>query len=142
MLLSQDLSRAKIADVGLSRIMVGSHASSASDAVGTFSYAAPEQILGYKLTPKVRPPASSTERWAHDHSLECSSASCAAAPQHLPVTASPSVMISAYVLLCVQTLPSFTHSIAISDCLCETSPVWFWPLSSPWSGLQSKMLQP
>ena len=75
MLLSQDLSRAKIADVGLSRIMVGSHASSASDAVGTFSYAAPEQILGYKLTPKVLSPASGIDCLALDHSLDCSTAS-------------------------------------------------------------------
>lgn len=65
-LLTADYRHAKVADVGLSRIMHGSHASSTSDAVGTFSYAAPEQILGYKLTPKVRfVPAAPVWKLAH-----------------------------------------------------------------------------
>ncbi len=54
-LLNKGCSIAKIADCGLSR-MLDSHAFSSTNPLhATFAYAAPELLLGYKCTDKVRP---------------------------------------------------------------------------------------
>ena len=52
-LLTKGCSSAKIADVGLSRVLDSLSFSSASIPYGTFSYAAPEILLGYQCTEKV-----------------------------------------------------------------------------------------
>ena len=44
---------AKIADVGLAKVMTGADQQSGDCTAGTFAYAAPELILGYHCTEKV-----------------------------------------------------------------------------------------
>ena len=52
-LLTKNSQSAKIADVGLSRVLDSLSFSSANIAYGTFAYAAPEVLLGYACTEKV-----------------------------------------------------------------------------------------
>ena len=47
-LLNQDATVAKIADVGTSRLAEMTHSTSSLEAVGTFAYAAPEQLMGQR----------------------------------------------------------------------------------------------
>lgn len=69
MLLTADHSEAKIGDVGLSKILQSAYTGTASNNVGTLTYAAPEAILGEKCDTKVCPaPCSSPViRSVHAH---------------------------------------------------------------------------
>ena len=53
-LLTADHSEAKIGDVGLSKILQSAYTGTASNNVGTLTYAAPEAILGEKCDTRVR----------------------------------------------------------------------------------------
>lgn len=63
-LLAKGQTAAKLADVGLSRVLNSLSFSSASSTYGTFAYAAPELLLSYTCTEKVMPQLL-TERVAH-----------------------------------------------------------------------------
>lgn len=52
-LLTADHAIAKIGDVGLSRVLHSTYTGNASNNVGTFTYAAPEAILGEKCDARV-----------------------------------------------------------------------------------------
>ena len=56
-LLTGDHATAKIGDVGLSRVLHSTYTGNASNNVGTFTYAAPEAILGEKCDRRVSAPS-------------------------------------------------------------------------------------